>query len=176
MTQTRIAQRELHQALAGRERQTGRSAERLLRAGFTVAPVIAGLDKFSDRLVQWDEYLAPIVTRVLPIKAKTFMKIVGVVEVAGGLLVAARPSVGGRVVGAWIAGIVGNLLLHPRRYLDIALRDVGLSLGAFALASLDADRRRERRREPLARPALTREGAVPMPQRLRPTLQNAPSA
>jgi len=111
-------------------------AFRILQVGFVAAPVIAGIDKFTDRLVNWDMYLAPLVPQILHVSAHTFMIIVGVVEVIAGLLVAVMPKVGGYVVGFWLLGIVANLFINPAHFWDIALRDFGLSLGAFALARL----------------------------------------
>ena len=113
----------------------------ILHLGFAVLPVLAGLDKFFHLLVDWDQYLAPLATRLLPISGHTFMLVVGVVEVAAGLLVAFRPRIGSYVVALWLWGIIVNLLLIPGYY-DVALRDFGLSLGALALArlSLEFDR------------------------------------
>jgi hypothetical protein len=113
-------------------------AHLILYAGFAVLPIVAGADKFFHLLVVWDQYLAPIVTRVLPLSAHTFMLIVGVIEIAAGLLVAVRPRIGAYVVAFWLWGIIINLLLFPGYY-DIALRDFGLSLGALALARLSAE-------------------------------------
>ena len=110
----------------------------ILYAGFIALPILAGLDKFSQLLVNWDQYLAPVVTQILPVTARTFMLAVGVIEVIAGLLVAARPQVGAYVVAAWLWGIIVNLLLVPGYY-DIALRDFGLSLGALALARLSRE-------------------------------------
>jgi hypothetical protein len=110
-------------------------AYQLLHLGFIVAPVVAGADKFVHFLVNWDQYLSPVVTRMLPVSGHTFMLGVGLIEIVAGLLVAFMPAVGGLVVGAWLCGIIINLLSIPGYY-DIALRDLGLALGAFALARL----------------------------------------
>src|SRR3954453_22230265 len=110
-------------------------AYQVLHLAFIAAPVIAGADKFFHFLVNWDQYLSPLVTRMLPVSGHTFMLGVGVIEVAAGLLVAFRPAIGAVVVGAWLCGIIVNLLLIPGYY-DGALRDLGLALGAFALARL----------------------------------------
>jgi amino acid permease len=110
-------------------------AFQVLRFGFTVLPIIAGLDKFTDLLANWHDYLAPIITNHIPLSAHTFLMIVGVIEIVAGLIVAAKPSIGGFIVAAWLWGIIVNLLLVPGYY-DIALRDFGLSLGALALARL----------------------------------------
>jgi hypothetical protein len=110
-------------------------AYQILHLAFTVAPVLAGVDKFFHFLVNWDQYLSPMLARLLPVSAHTFMLGVGVVEIVAGLLVAFMPAIGGLVVGAWLCGIILNLLSIPGYY-DVALRDLGLALGAFALARL----------------------------------------
>jgi hypothetical protein len=109
----------------------------LLRTGFTVLPIVFGLDKATDLLTDWSQYLAPQIDALVPGSAHQAMLAVGVVEVLAGLLVAVRPRIGGLVVAAWLAGIVGNLLLLGQHY-DVALRDVGLLLAALSLARLAA--------------------------------------
>jgi hypothetical protein len=106
-----------------------------LRTGFVVAPILFGLDKFTNLLADWTTYLAPAVDRLVPGSASGAMLAVGVVEVVAGLVVAVRPKVGGYLVAAWLAGIIGNLLLLGDHY-DVALRDLGLLLAALALARL----------------------------------------
>src|SRR4051812_24800976 len=107
----------------------------LLRIGFTVAPILFGLDKFAHVLVNWDKYLAPEFTDLFNAKAHTLMYAVGAIEIVAGLVVAVRPRLGGYLVAAWLAGIIVNLLLLGDFY-DIALRDFGLLLGALTLARL----------------------------------------
>ena len=113
-------------------------AYQILYIGFIVAPLLAGLDKFTHFLTDWDKYLAPVVADLLPFSAHTFMLVVGVVEIGAAILVAVRPQIGAYVVAAWLAAIVINLLLIPG-YFDIALRDFGLMLGALALARLSEE-------------------------------------
>ena len=107
----------------------------LLRVGFAVAPILFGLDKFLDWLVDWRIYLAPEIDRLVPGNAHEAMLVVGVIEIVAGLVVALRPKFGGYLVAAWLGGIIVNLLLQADFY-DIALRDFGLLLGALALARL----------------------------------------
>jgi hypothetical protein len=107
----------------------------LLRVGFAVAPVLFGLDKFLDWLVDWRVYLAPELNDVIPGSAHQAMLAVGVIEVIAGIVVALRPRVGGYLVAAWLGGIIVNLLVLGDFY-DVALRDVGLLLGALTLARL----------------------------------------
>ena len=110
-------------------------AFQILYLGFIAAPFLAGADKFTHFLTNWDQYLAPVVAGVLPVSGHTFMLFVGIVEMSAAVLVAARPRIGAYVVSAWLFGIIGNLLLIPG-YFDVALRDFGLALGALALARL----------------------------------------
>ena len=107
----------------------------LLRIGFTVAPILFGLDKFLDWLVDWRIYLAPELNDLIPGNAHQAMLAVGVIEIVAGLVVAVRPRFGGYLVAAWLAGIITNLLLMADYY-DIALRDFGLLLAALTLARL----------------------------------------
>ncbi len=107
----------------------------LLRIGFTVAPILFGLDKFLDWLVDWRIYLAPEINDLVPGNAHQAMLAIGVIEIVAGLVVAIRPKFGGYLVAAWLTGIIANLLLQADFY-DIALRDFGLLLGALTLARL----------------------------------------
>lgn len=110
----------------------------VLHAGFVALPIAAGLDKFFYFLVDWNQFLAPVITRTTGIWPDNFMMGIGVIEIVAGLLVAMRPAIGGAVVAVWLWAIIGNLMLIPDHY-DIALRDFGLSLGAIALALLARD-------------------------------------
>jgi len=107
----------------------------LLRIGFTVAPILFGLDKFLNWLVDWPIYLAPQIDDLIPGNAHQAMLAIGIVEIVAGLVVAVRPKFGGYLVAAWLAGIIVNLLMQADFY-DIALRDFGLLLGALTLARL----------------------------------------
>lgn len=107
----------------------------LLRIGFTIAPILFGLDKFAHVLVDWDVYLAPEFADLFNAEAHTLLYAVGAIEVVAGLVVALRPKFGGYLVAAWLAGIIVNLLLMGDFY-DVALRDFGLLLGALTLARL----------------------------------------
>ncbi|MDQ0849506.1 putative membrane protein YphA (DoxX/SURF4 family) [Arthrobacter sp. B3I9] len=118
-------------ARRGREPQ----AFLLLRTVFTVAPILFGLDKFTNLLTDWNVYLAPVATSVVPLPAQTFMYVVGVVEIIAGLAVAFRPRFGSLLVAAWLLGIIVNLLVLGS-FFDVALRDFGLLVGALALNRL----------------------------------------
>ena len=122
----------------------------LLRIGFTVAPILFGIDKFFNWSVHWPNYLAPWINEIMPGSGQDFMYVVGGVEIAAGLLVAFAPRIGAFVVAGWLAGIVVNLLTNDApHYYDIALRDFGLllaalTLGRLALAVVPAHRRATR--------------------------------
>ena len=107
----------------------------LLRIGFTVAPIVFGLDKFANVLVDWTKYLAPWINDIVPGTGQEFMYFVGVVEIVAGLVVLVKPRYGAYLVAAWLAGIILNLLTYSGYY-DVALRDFGLMLGALTLARL----------------------------------------
>src|SRR4029453_14182341 len=107
----------------------------VLRTAFVVAPILFGLDKFPNLMVQWDQYLAPALAGLLPGSAHQPMFCVGVIEVLAGILVAVHPRLGAAVVALWLGGIIVNLLLIPGFY-DVALRDVGLLLAAVAMQRL----------------------------------------
>jgi hypothetical protein len=129
--------------------EPGYQAFLLLRTAFTLAPIVFGLDKFTNLLAEWPVYLAPWIDGIVPGTAQQAMYAVGVVEILAGVLVAVAPRLGGWVVAAWLAGIIVNLLTIPGFY-DIALRDFGLLVGAVALARLatayDAAHRQPARR------------------------------
>ena len=113
-------------------------AYQLLHFVFVVAPIIAGVDKFLHLLCNWDQYLAPWIANLSPIGGHNLMLVAGVIEIAAGVLVAIKPRIFAWVVGFWLWAIIINLL-SMGTFFDIALRDFGLSLGAFALARLAAE-------------------------------------
>ena len=132
-----------------------------LRIGLGVGPIVTGIDKFFNKLTDWEMYLSPIATRIVPVSAATFMHAVGIVEIAAGLIVVSRWSkLGSYIVMLWLIGIAVNLLTTGMFY-DLAMRDVEIAIGAFALAQLTAARERSRagqevRGAPSSQPAVTR--------------------
>ena len=111
-----------------------------LRIGLGVGPFLAGLDKFFNLLTDWGQYLSPLVERLLPVSGPVFMRFVGVVEMAVGLaILAGLTRLGGYVAMAWLLLIAGQLLTMGR-FLDVAVRDVLMALGAFTLARLAEER------------------------------------
>ena len=114
---------------------TAYQAYQILHVGFVVAPIVAGLDKFFNLLVNWEQYLPPFVNRMVGGHGHELMLVVGVIEIIAGLGVLFKPKFFAYVVSAWLLMIVVNLLMIPGYY-DIALRDFGLALGALALARL----------------------------------------
>jgi len=106
-----------------------------LRVTFGIVPIVAGLDKFTNILTNWEQYLNPLVLRILPLSAVTFMHLVGVVEIIAGALVLAKPRVGAFVVMAWLIAIALQLLVGWM-FVDVAVGDLVLSISALTLARL----------------------------------------
>jgi uncharacterized membrane protein YphA (DoxX/SURF4 family) len=127
-----------HHAMTAEHSRPAYQAYRILHIAFTVAPILAGIDKFFHLLCNWDQYLAPWIANLSPIGGHNVMFVVGVIEVIAGLLVAIKPKIGAPIVGIWLIGIIVNLLTMGT-YFDIALRDLGLSLAAWALWRLSME-------------------------------------
>lgn len=114
-----------------------------LRLAYGIVPIAAGADKFMNLLVNWEKYLDPMVPRLLHMQATTFMHIVGVIEIVAGVLVlTSLTRYAAYIVGAWLIGIALNLL-GQGAFLDVAVRDLFLSVGAFSLAKLTEVRESE---------------------------------
>jgi uncharacterized membrane protein YphA (DoxX/SURF4 family) len=114
-----------------------------LKVGLGVGPIITGIDKYFNKLADWTMYLSPVATKFLPIGATTFMHLVGLVEIIAGLLVLSRwTRIGSYVVMFWLLGIALNLVTTGMFY-DLAMRDVEIAIGAFALTQLSAVREQQ---------------------------------
>lgn len=107
----------------------------ILRWTYGLVPIVAGADKFTDILTDWNKYLAPVVTDIIPLSPDTFMNIVGIIEIIAGIIVLTKPKLGSLIVGCWLLAIVINLLLTGQ-YFDIAVRDTVMAIGAFCLYTL----------------------------------------
>jgi hypothetical protein len=119
------------------DRKPARQGYLLLRTGFVIAPILFGVDKFFNYMVDWPHYLAPWIDRLIPGTAQEFMYVVGAIEIAAGLVVLISPRWGSLLVAVWLAAIIVNLLTaEPPEYYDIALRDFGLFLAALSLNRL----------------------------------------
>ena len=112
-----------------------RSVWMVLRFTFGIVPIVAGLDKFTDLLTNWDMYLHPGIASMLPFSVHVFMKILGVIEIIAGIIVLAKPAAGGYIVMAWLICIALTLLASGK-YLDIAVRDLVMAIGALSMARL----------------------------------------
>ncbi len=112
----------------------------ILRLTYGLVPIVAGADKFTHILVNWDQYLAPAVANMLPFAPHTFMLIVGVIEIVAGLIVLAKPKIGSIIVCLWLLGIAINLVMSGQYY-DVAVRDAVMAIGAFSLFTLSRERR-----------------------------------
>jgi hypothetical protein len=135
----------------------------LLRLGFFVLPVLMGIDKFAEVMNEnWPAYLATEFNDILPGDGQDAMYIVGGIEILAGFIVLVVPRFGGLLVAGWLTGIIVSLLLVGG-YGDIALRDVGLLLGALTLFRLAGTQQTDTTdrglREPVDRGVDTRVGS-----------------
>ncbi len=110
----------------------------VLRWTYGLVPIVAGADKFMHLLTDWNKYLAPVVTEILPVTPNAFMSVVGIIEIVAGIIVLARPKVGALIVGLWLLAIAINLLMTGQ-YFDVAVRDIVMAIGAFCLHTLYND-------------------------------------
>lgn len=107
----------------------------LLKLTFGLVPIVAGLDKFTNILTQWENYLHPGLAEMLPFPAHTFMIIVGIIEIIAGLIVLTKPMIGGYIVAAWLT-LIALTLIASGKYLDVAVRDLVMAISAFSMARL----------------------------------------
>jgi hypothetical protein len=114
-----------------------------LRVGLGLGPIITGIDKYFNKLADWNMYLSPLAAKFLPVGATTFMHAVGVVEIIAGVIVLSRwTRIGSFVVMFWLLGIALNLVTTGMFY-DLAMRDVEIAIGAFALMQLTTVREQQ---------------------------------
>ena len=107
----------------------------LLKFTYGLVPIVAGADKFTNILTNWEQYLNPGIKQMLPLGEHAFMMIVGVIEIVAGIIVLARPQIGAWIVSAWLV-LIALTLIFSGHYLDVAVRDIVMAIGAFVLAKL----------------------------------------
>jgi uncharacterized membrane protein YphA (DoxX/SURF4 family) len=111
------------------------SLQKFLRILFGIIPIAAGLDKFTNILVNWEIYINPMILDILPIDGRTFMYIAGVIEIIAGITVLVNPRFGAYIVSGWLAVIALSLIMSGN-YLDVAVRDIVMAAGAYTLGRL----------------------------------------
>lgn len=119
---------------------TVKQLQATLRWTYGLVPIVAGLDKFSNVLTNWADYLGNN-RSMIPIDALLFMKIVGIIEIIAGIIVLARPLVGAYIVMIWLICIALQLIVGGN-YFDVAVRDLVMAIGAYTLAQLTKIRSR----------------------------------
>jgi len=107
----------------------------LLKFTFVVVPIVAGADKFTNLLTDWEQYLNPTLADMLPFSGSAFMMIVGVIEIAAGIIVLKKSEIGGYIVAAWLT-LIALTLLAGFNYVDVAVRDLVMAISAFAMAKM----------------------------------------
>ena len=115
--------------------QSLNSTFNLLKYVFVVVPIVAGADKFTNLLTNWEQYVNPSIADLLPFSAALFMKIVGVIEIVAGLIVFKKPELGGYIVSAWLT-LIALSLLAGFNYVDVAVRDLVMAIAALSMARL----------------------------------------
>jgi hypothetical protein len=108
---------------------------RLLKFTFVIVPIVAGADKFTNLLTNWEQYLNPSIANLLPFPASTFMMVVGVIEIIAGIIVLRKAEIGGYIVAAWLT-LIALTLLAGFNYVDVAVRDLVMAIAAFSMAKL----------------------------------------
>ncbi|MEN0052853.1 MAG: hypothetical protein AAGC65_04255 [Mucilaginibacter sp.] len=114
---------------------TIKQLQTLLKFTYGLVPIVAGADKFTNILTNWGQYLAPWMKGMMPFGEHTFMMIVGVIEIIAGILVLAKPQIGAWIVSAWLL-LIALTLISGGSYLDVAVRDIVMAIGAYVLARL----------------------------------------
>jgi len=112
-----------------------RLVKNVLKYTFGLVPIVAGLDKFTNILTDWSQYISEGVAGMLPFEPSTFMMIVGVIEIVAGILVLTKTKIGAYVVSAWLTAIALTLIFSWS-YVDVAVRDLVMAIAAFCLAKL----------------------------------------
>ena len=115
--------------------QSIRPVFNVLRITFGIVPIVAGLDKFTNLLTDWAQYLHPGIVSMLPFSPHVFMMIVGVIEIIAGIIVLVRPAIGGTIVSIWLI-LIALTLLASGKYLDVAVRDLVMAISAFSMARI----------------------------------------
>jgi uncharacterized membrane protein YphA (DoxX/SURF4 family) len=115
--------------------QNAQGIQKVLQYTYSIVPIVAGLDKFTNLLTRWEDYLSPSIIKMLPFSADIFMHIVGIIEIVAGILVLIRPRIGGYVVMAWLT-LIALTLIFGGHYFDVAVRDLVMAIGAYCLAKL----------------------------------------
>ncbi|MEO8086147.1 MAG: hypothetical protein ABI763_04980 [Bacteroidota bacterium] len=106
-----------------------------MKLTFGIVPIVAGLDKFTDLLATWENYIHPGIVNMLPFSPHVFMMVVGIIEIAAGIMVLMKPAIGGLVVAAWLT-VIALTLLASGNYIDVAVRDLVMAVGAFSMARI----------------------------------------
>ena len=107
----------------------------LLKLTFGIVPIVAGVDKFTNLLTNWEQYINPYIGNMLPFSAHTFMMIVGIIEIIAGVIVLKKTELGGYIVAAWLA-LIALTLLASFSYVDVAVRDLVMAIAAFSMARI----------------------------------------
>lgn len=107
----------------------------LLKLTYGIVPIVAGLDKFTNILTDWTKYLHPGMLNLLPFSSRVFMDIIGIIEILAGIIVLFKTNLGAYIVSAWLV-LISISLIISMNYLDVAVRDLVMAIGAYSLARI----------------------------------------
>ncbi len=107
----------------------------LLKYTFTIVPIVAGADKFTNLLTDWTQYINPSIESLLPFSASVFMMIVGVIEIIAGIIVLKKTEIGGYIVAGWLT-VISLAFLISFNYVDVAVRDLVMAIAALSMAKI----------------------------------------
>ncbi|WP_367914523.1 hypothetical protein [Leadbetterella sp. DM7] len=107
----------------------------LLKYTFGIVPIVAGADKFTNLLTNWEQYVNPTIASLLPFSASVFMMIVGVIEIIAGIIVLKKTEIGGYIVAGWLT-VIALTLLISFNYADVAVRDLVMAIAALSMARI----------------------------------------
>lgn len=109
--------------------------QQILKFVFGIVPIVAGTDKFLNLLTQWDSYVHPFISGILPFSASVLMMLVGVIEIAAGIIVLTKTKIGAIIVSAWLL-VIALSLLFTGTYIDVAVRDIVMAISSYVLYEL----------------------------------------
>jgi uncharacterized membrane protein YphA (DoxX/SURF4 family) len=115
--------------------KTTDQVQKILKYTFGLVPIVAGLDKFTNLLTDWKQYLNPAIANLLPFSAGAFMVLVGIIEIVAGVIVLLRPRIGAYIVMCWLT-VIALTLISGGHYFDVAVRDLVMAISAYSLARL----------------------------------------
>lgn len=106
----------------------------LLRITYGLLFIVAGADKFTKYVAEWEKYISPLILKHIPLTSFQIIVIVAIFEILLGVLILGRTRQGAYIAAGWLIVIAVNLA--TMMLLDIAVRDIVMAIAAFSLGQL----------------------------------------